>query len=52
MSIEHLQQALKCLYFNQPPKEGELEYLGGQEWEALSDLLLNLLKEKEHSRVH
>jgi hypothetical protein len=51
MSPEQVSQAMDCLYHQKQP-QGELLSLTLEHWEELSQLLINLLKEKRRSSVH
>ena len=52
LSLEQVEKALECLYLSQPPQEEPLVSLSEQEWLLLSNLLCNLLKERNHSPLH
>ena len=52
LSLDNLQEAMQCLYRQELPQSPQVKSLGHPEWEAISQLLLGLLKEKNQSALH
>jgi hypothetical protein len=52
LSLEQLQEALHCLYNEEPPQDKKLQDLKVQEWSLLAVLLSGLMREKELYLLH
>ena len=52
LTLEELTLAMQCLYHNQQPPEDLLWSMRGEDWKAVSDLLVALLRERQESTVH
>lgn len=51
LSLRQLEEGLRCLYLNSPPKDKKLRGLQPEEWQALAFLLGRLMSEREQARI-